>query len=217
MPKDRSIPITAIILAAGSSSRMGQSKQMLQVSGEPLLRYVARVTQESNVTHTLVVLGQHERVHNRIIRDLRVSTCIHPQWEKGMGSSLKVGLEFVLKYYPEMQAIIALVGDQPLLTANHLNKLIDKYKTSKSPIVASAYNGILGVPALFDASHFLALKALDDAHGARQIIEKHKSSAVAVDFPEGSVDLDTPEDYQSYQERIATSGLLKTSTPDVRT
>lgn len=202
MAKDEEKVVTTIILAAGPSSRMGQSKQLLLANGEALLRLVTRVSCESNATHTLVVLGQNERIHGRIIRDLPVFNCIHSEWEKGMGSSLKAGMEFVGHFLPKTHAVIVLVGDQPLITPDHVNQLIETYRTGSPTIVASAYADILGVPALFDAAHFKSLKAVDDAHGARQVIEQHKATAASVEFAGGSVDLDTPEDYQRYQDSL---------------
>lgn len=202
MANSQAKTVTAIILAAGPSSRMGQSKQMLQANGEPLLRLVTRATCESNASHTVVVLGQNERIHGRVIRDLPAFNCIHSAWEKGMGSSLKAGMEFVRRYLPDTQAVLAMVSDQPLITTDHLNQLIQSYYTTDSTIVASAYAGILGVPALFDAIHFESLQAVDDAHGARQVIDQHKATAASVEFTGGSVDLDTPEDYQRYQDSL---------------
>lgn len=202
MVKDQEKIVTAIILAAGPSSRMGQSKQLLQANGEALLRLVTRVTCESNATHTVVVLGQNERIHGRIIRDLPAFNCIHSEWEKGMGSSLKAGMEFVVSFLPKTHAVIAMVSDQPLITTAHINQLIEAYRTTGATIVASEYAGILGVPALFDAIHFESLQVVDDAHGARQVIEGHKATAASVEFTGGSVDIDTPEDYQRYQDSL---------------
>lgn len=202
MAKDQEKPVTAIILAAGPSSRMGQSKQLLQVNGEALLRHVTRAACESNVTHTVVVLGQNERIHGRIIRDLPAHHCIHAAWERGMGSSLKAGMEFVVRYLPDSQAVITMVSDQPLITTDHMNNLIEMYRGTGAPIVASAYAGILGVPALFDALHFESLRAVDDTQGARPVIEKHKATAASVQFEGGNVDIDTPEDYQQYQDSL---------------
>lgn len=211
MAKDQEKIVTAIILAAGSSSRMGQSKLLLQANGEALLRLVTRVTCESNAAHTLVVLGQNERIHGRIIRDLPAFNCIHSEWEKGMGSSLKVGMGFVRRFLPDTQAVIAMVSDQPLITTDHLNRLIETYLADGNTIVASGYAGILGVPALFDAIHFESLRAVDDAHGARQVIEHHKGNAASIEFTGGSVDLDTPEDYQQYQESLRTREEVRRS------
>lgn len=202
MAKDQEKPVTAMILAAGPSSRMGQSKQLLQVNGEALLRHVTRVACESNATRTLVVLGQNERIHGRIIRDLPALHCIHSAWERGMGSSLKAGMEFVDRFLPDTKAVVVMVSDQPMIDTEHLNNLIREYYATGAPIVASAYAGILGVPALFDAVHFESLRTVDDTHGARPVIEKHKATAASVEFAGGSVDIDTPEDYQQYQDSV---------------
>ncbi|HEX7016910.1 MAG TPA: nucleotidyltransferase family protein [Cyclobacteriaceae bacterium] len=202
MTTDRTDIITAIVLAAGASSRLGQSKQLLQVEGEPLLRRIARVSCESNADRTLVVLGDNEREHGRIIRDLPLYICIHSDWERGMGSSLKAGMEFIQSFLSDTTAVIVVVCDQPLLTTDHLNHLIDKYKSTRAPVVASAYSNVLGVPVLFDASLFDGIRRIDDAHGARQIIDKNKANAQRVAFPGGELDIDTPEDYQRYQESL---------------
>lgn len=202
MTTDRTDIITAIVLAAGASSRLGQSKQLLQVEGEPLLRRIARVSCESNADRTLVVLGDNEREHGRIIRDLPLYICIHSDWEKGMGSSLKAGISFIENFLADTTAVIVLVCDQPMLTTDHLNNLIGKYRTTGAPVVASAYSGILGVPVLYDVSLFDSIKNIDDNHGARQVIDKHKSGAQHVEFDGGSLDIDTPEDYQRYQDSL---------------
>lgn len=202
MTTDRTDIITAIVLAAGASSRLGQSKQLLQVEGEPLLRRIARVSCESNADRTLVVLGDNEREHGRIIRDLPLYICIHSDWERGMGSSLKAGMEFIQSFLSDTTAVIVVVCDQPLLTTDHLNHLIDKYKSTGAPVVASAYSNVLGVPVLFDASLFDGIRRIDDAHGARQIIDKNKANAQRIAFQGGELDIDTPEDYQRYQESL---------------
>jgi molybdenum cofactor cytidylyltransferase len=202
MSTDRKDIITAIVLAAGSSSRLGQSKQLLQVEGEPLLRRIARTACDSNVDRTLVVLGDNEREHGRVIRDLPLYICIHAGWEKGMGSSLKAGMDFIQSYLADTTAVVVLVCDQPLLTADHLNNLIGKYRNAKAPVVASTYSGVTGVPAIFDASLFAEIRSIDDKHGARQIIDMHKGDVQQVEFPEGELDIDTPEDYQRFKESL---------------
>ncbi|HEY8513525.1 MAG TPA: nucleotidyltransferase family protein [Cyclobacteriaceae bacterium] len=194
--------ITAIVLAAGSSSRLGQSKQLLQVEGEPLIRRIARISSESNADRTLVVLGDNEREHGRVIRDLPLYICIHSGWEKGMGSSLKAGMDFIQSFLADTTAIIVLVCDQPLLTTDHLNNLIDRYRSTKAHVVASTYSGVMGVPVLFAASLFAEIRRIDDNHGARQIIDKHKAGAQRVEFPGGELDIDTPEDYQRFKESL---------------
>jgi molybdenum cofactor cytidylyltransferase len=201
MSKDSNI-VTAIILAAGSSSRMGRSKQLLPVGGQALLRRVTSVSVESHVAHTLVVLGHNEMEHQRVIRDLPVAKFIHSKWEKGIGSSLKSGLQFILEFFPDTQSILVMVSDQPYIDKIHINRLIEGLHSSEHSIAASAYSGTLGVPALFDQSHVKELLTLDDDAGAKSVIEKNLHEVTPVEFMQGSIDLDTEEDYKTYMESV---------------
>lgn len=191
--------VIAVILAAGSSSRMGRSKQLLEVNGEPMLRHIVKCSLDSRASHTIAVLGHNEQEHGRVIRDLRVMYYIHAGWKDGIGSSLKAGLGFSLKVFPDMQAILVMVADQPYVTEEHLNKLIESRNRSRT-IVASAYLTTVGVPALFDKVHFGALLSLGDDHGAKKVIEQHRNAVEAIEFQLGSMDLDTPDDYRKFKE-----------------
>lgn len=187
--------INILILAAGSSSRLGQSKQLLEVNGVPLLRktvLTALATASSRVT---VVLGHDFKKHKEVIQDLDIGMLHHIEWQKGMGSSIKAGVSHILKTHADAQAIVILVCDQPYLTAEHLNTLINTHRTSGATIVASAYASITGVPALFDKSLFAELLELKDEEGAKKTMEKHARSVVEIAFALGEIDIDTPSDY----------------------
>ena len=146
--------VSIILCAAGSSSRMGQSKQLLRVEGEPLLLRSSKAAVGAGAERIVVVLGADAEVHKEIIKDLPVTVVYNPDWKKGMGNSLKAGLKQVLKIAPETEAIVVMVCDQPSLTNQHLIHLIQQYNTTKNMIVASAYSGTVGVPALFHKSLF---------------------------------------------------------------
>jgi molybdenum cofactor cytidylyltransferase len=90
------------------------------------------------------------------------------------------------------------------LTGTHLQAIVNQYLNNDCSIVASSYNNTEGVPALFDRQHFEALFAISDSHGAKQVIESHQPpQKISIGFPEGAIDLDTPDDYRKYigQER----------------
>lgn len=193
--------ISVILLAAGSSSRMGDSKQLISIDGETLLEKSVRAALQSKSNNIIVVLGANEAAHRLILGNFKVSVVYNPQWETGMGSSLKAGLKFLKSIAVKPEAVIVMVCDQPLLTASHLNKLIDHYRSTRKPIVASGYSGSMGVPALFDASMLTKLNDLDDRQGAKKIIESSKEFVDTVNFPEGAVDLDTPEDVKRFLNR----------------
>ncbi len=190
--------IGVIILAAGSSSRMGQSKQLLDIEGEPLLRRTTRVALSSKPAHSIVVLGSNNKEHNNVIKDLPVEIISNPNWQKGIGSSLKMGLHYLIQIAPQTEAAIILVCDQPLLKTDHIQKLKRKFELTRALIVASAYANTLGVPALFEKSMFQSLSTLADDQGAKKIIQQNLSHVAAVPFPEGVVDLDTPTDYVNF-------------------
>lgn len=188
--------INIVILAAGSSSRLGQSKQLIQVNGKSLLKHAAKSALDSEADSVIVVLGSNSPSHKLEIEPLGVEIIENKNWQAGMGSSLKVGLNYLVSSTAEIQAIIIMVCDQPYLTTAHLNKLISTYRKQKSEIVASTYNTTKGVPALFNASMFPKLITLGDEQGARKIIEKHIGTISLVPFEKGEIDIDTPEDLE---------------------
>jgi molybdenum cofactor cytidylyltransferase len=197
--KDNSkVKSVAIILAAGSSSRLGQAKQLLKIEGETLLRKTVLTVIDSGVDRVVVVLGSRYQEHQKEISDLFVSTIINPNWENGMGSSLKVGIRFVEENFPNCETVILTVCDQPLLNADHLKKLIAIHPTNKTQIAASFYSGSPGVPALFHRSMFKKLLEINDEQGAKKIIKDNSELASFVDFPDGAIDLDTPGDWEKF-------------------
>ena len=189
-----------IILAAGSSSRMGQSKQQLNIDGEPLLLRSVKAALDSTVKKIIVVLGASEKENRALIDNLPVDIIYNPRWESGMGSSLKTGLTSFIKTTAGLEGIITLVCDQPLLKSGHIDKLIEKHRLTEKPVVASWYAQTLGVPAFFGKVYFQKLLSLDDDQGAKKLLQQHPEDVGIVNFPEGEIDLDTPEDYQAFQQ-----------------
>jgi molybdenum cofactor cytidylyltransferase len=185
---------SVIILAAGSSSRLGRPKQQVKVDGVPLLRKSVQAALEAKYSHVIVVLGSCAGEHKKMIAHLPVEIVIHHEWENGMGSSLKAGLIQLLKSRPETSAVVVMVCDQPLLTATHLVALRDLFRKSLKPIIASRYLEIIGVPALFDHSLFPELLKIKDTQGAKAVIENHLSLVETIHWVEGRLDIDTPED-----------------------
>jgi molybdenum cofactor cytidylyltransferase len=185
---------SAIILAAGSSSRLGQPKQLVNVDGVPLLRKSVLAALEANYSPVVVVLGSNAAEHRNLISHLPVEIVLHTEWKKGMGSSLKVGLRQLLQNNHEATAVVVMVCDQPLLTSAHLTALRDAYRKSRKPIIASKYNGVTGVPALFDHSLFSELQKIKDSQGAKAVIENNLKLVETISWEEGRLDIDSPED-----------------------
>jgi molybdenum cofactor cytidylyltransferase len=122
LPEEASTPekgVSVILLAAGSSSRMGQSKQLLDIQGTPLLLHSTKVALASGASHVIVVLGANEQPHREVIKDLPVSIILNHFWKGGIGSSIKTGMNALMKEYPETNAVILMVCEQPAVTADH--------------------------------------------------------------------------------------------------
>jgi len=192
--------ICIIILAAGESSRMGQSKQLLTIDDETLLHRAVKTALDTEADSVLVVLGFDHEKHKHALQDQPVEYVVNPQWQKGIGSSIKAGLSKILTNEKKYDAVLMMVCDQPHVTSNHLLKMIDVADYSKKEIVASTYADTSGTPALFINSVFDQLFKLNDNEGARKIINQSQSIAF-VELRHGEIDLDTPEDYNSFIQK----------------
>jgi molybdenum cofactor cytidylyltransferase len=186
--------INILLLAAGSSSRLGSPKQLVEIDGEPLLCASARTALRSEANHVVVVLGHNASHLENVLADVPVKICTNEDWHTGMGSSLNRGVSELMRIDPEMDGILVMVCDQPHVSTDHLNKLIYRFRQSGKMLVASQYHGTIGVPALFDKSYFDELLTLYPEAGARTLIRKHITVCETVTLPGGEIDLDTPED-----------------------
>ncbi len=188
--------IDIILLAAGSSSRMGKPKQLLLIDGEALLIKSVKASIHSKASDVAVVLGANYENHQALINNFSVGIIYNSEWDKGMGNSLKKGLNHLLSKNKKPDAVIVLVCDQPFLSSDNIDNLILQFEQTKSAIVASHYSGITGVPALFDGSFFESILQINDEYGAKRLIQQHADKVTTIEFPQGIVDLDFPEDYE---------------------
>lgn len=182
-----------IVLAAGNSSRLGQSKQLVQVNGVSLLRRSTEIAIQTTQP-VVVVLGAHAEAHQQVIADLKTEIVVNDAWQTGMGSSLKAGLSHLVQANPKVDAAMILVCDQPYLSVAHLQKLIAANRQQVKPIVASTYANVIGVPAIFKKELFPHLLQLDNDSGARKIIQQFTDQAHVISFEKGEIDIDTPQD-----------------------
>lgn len=193
------IPVPAILLAAGASTRLGQPKQLLRLpafGGKTLLDHAVSLAREAGLAPIFVVLGAHaDEIH--LACELLDCILIRNQaWAEGMASSLRVGIAAVLENAPAASGAMVLVCDQPGLSAEHLVRLLDAHALDRNRIVASHYAGRTGVPAIFPRALFPALMGLQGDQGARALLQKSGTNVAAIDFPRGELDLDSPDDVQ---------------------
>ena len=144
----------------------------------------------------VVVLGASASLLRPELAGLEVLIAENPDWEQGMGSSIRAGLAALETSAPDLTGVILTLCDQPLITSSALNTLVRASIDTGSPLVASEYGGTRGVPAVFSRSLFPELHALTDAQGAKPIITHHASETIAIPLPAGVWDVDTAADYE---------------------
>ena len=184
--------VAGVILAAGSSSRLGTPKQLLRYRGETLLHRTVRLAIAAGLDPVHVVLGCDASAVGDALGELRgrVTTVVNSDWQAGMGSSLACG---IASLPGSAGAALVLVTDQPRLSHAILAEIAAAYRTGGAALVASRYaSGAVGVPALFARRYFPELIRLAGDRGARALFARHREHLVTVAFPDGDLDIDTP-------------------------
>jgi len=194
MPSDREGPVAGILLAAGTSSRMGSNKLLFELDGESVLRGAARRLLAGGVSPLVVVLGHQADQAARELEGLPHEWTLNPLYEQGINSSLKSGVlaARVLK----AKAPLVMLADMPFVTAEMIAAMIARYRESRAPLVISDYEGVNAPPMLYDQSLFLELLAMEGEGCGRQVVKRHKGEAEVLPWPASALrDLDVPEDY----------------------
>lgn len=195
MVESNSVGTGAVVLAAGSSSRMGSPKQTLQFRGESLLRRAALAALGAGCHPVIVVTGAQSQVSRRELDGLDVREVLNARWETGMASSIRAGVEGLVSADADIAAAVLLLCDQPYVTAEVIHGLVAAHRTTGSAVVASSYGGSFGVPALFSRTLFAELTRLEGMAGAKEVIKRHAKDAHFLPFQNGEVDVDTPADF----------------------
>jgi molybdenum cofactor cytidylyltransferase len=190
--------ISAVVLAAGASTRMGTHKLLLPLGGEPLVRRVVRQVADAGFDDVLIVLGhEHEKVR-AALEGLAVRHAVNPEYETGMGSSFRAAVEAL----PDSTAAMFALADQPLLTANDYRRLLEAWRAHPQGIVSVRYGDVTAPPHLFSREYFPELARLE--HGARPVLQRHAAATAILRFsPDLLLDVDTPADYERAKAAIA--------------
>ncbi|MCP3141444.1 nucleotidyltransferase family protein [Pyxidicoccus xibeiensis] len=187
--------VGVVLLAAGGSSRLGRPKQLVVHQGQTLVRRAAEAALSVDGGPVVVVLGaQHEAVGAELA-GLAVRTVVHADWAAGPGGSLRAGLRALTSDETgDVEAVVVLLCDQLRVDAAHLRALVATWRHTGCAVVASAYDGARGVPALFSRTVFAELEALQPEQGARGVIARDASRVAEVPLPGGDEDVDTAAD-----------------------
>jgi CTP:molybdopterin cytidylyltransferase MocA len=185
--------IGALILAAGGSKRFGSPKQLVMRDGETLVRRAAKAASAAGARPVMVVLGADAVSVSPELAKLRhVRTVINEHWATGLASSLATGLRSLMEI-AGCDGVLVMLADQPMVDASALKKLMAAFDRDHR-VVAAAYAGTIGVPAIFGCEHVRELMRLTGDKGAGQWLRSHPDEVTAVSLPEAQVDIDTVTD-----------------------
>ena len=189
--------VAAIIVAAGSSSRLGQPKQLVVIDGEPLLQRAIRCAREAGASPVFVVLGAHRELIEESVELGTAKIVVNNNWEEGLASSIRTGVKAVQAEAPTAEGLLLMSCDQPRVTADHLHRLIQmSYAQSSPTAIASAYGETRGIPAIFPRQAIGDLLALRGDKGARALLAKPPRPVISVPLMGGEIDIDHPDDLE---------------------
>ncbi len=205
----------AIILAAGSSSRMGagRHKLLLPLGDRPVLAHVIDATLASQARPIIIILGhQADHVRTQIASHIthpNITIIENPMYLDGMSTSMHIGMQTLISNGYKKSALsshidsaLIMLGDQPMITSRIIDNLITIYKATGKRIVAPLYAGKRGSPVLFDASLFPELLEVTGDEGGRTVLERHRQDLELVEMGDvlANFDVDTWDAYQQVLE-----------------
>jgi molybdenum cofactor cytidylyltransferase len=187
-----------VVLAAGTSSRLGQAKQLLEMNGEPALRHVARLALATGAAQVVVVITEAADDIERTLDGLPLTIVRITNADEGMSASLRAG---VAALDARCMGALILLTDQTTLRLSHIGELCETWQRAPSLAVASRYDGILGVPAVLPRSWFEAVESIRGDVGARELLRARQDLVTPIDSPGLERDLDTPADLEAFRTR----------------
>lgn len=184
----------AIVLAAGTSTRMGRPKALLDGGGRTFIRRILDTLRDAGLPDAVVVVrpGQ-DAVVAEVARSGFGRAVVNPAADEGQLSSLLAGLNAVDA--PGVDAALVTLVDVPLITAAAVRTLLSRGSVSAAPVLRAVHRGQHGHPVIFRRQMFDRLRAADPATGAKAVVRAAGVEDVEVDDPGVVEDIDTPEDY----------------------
>ncbi|MDW3647451.1 MAG: nucleotidyltransferase family protein [Bacteroidia bacterium] len=186
--------ISAIILAAGSSSRLGRAKQLLKYKNKSFIQQLIDKLEKAGISKPITVLGARFEKISQHIKDTQINTRIveNPKWKEGMSSSLIAGINSLEK---EVDGVLICLSDQPLIPLSHYQQLLDSFKENQK-LITSLYQKSVGVPAVIPQIYFQEILQLEGKAGAKYILKKYQKESILIPCEEAGWDVDTDEDYR---------------------
>ena len=193
------LPVHALVLAAGASTRFGSPKQIARLGGATLLQRAINAATEAVGPAIHVILGAHATPIAEMLDLNADQIALNTRWAEGLASSIRLGIE---RLPADCAGALLVLADQPFVTGASLARLISLWRAASEPIVASSYGAVIGAPCLFPRWAFDELDALVGDQGARAVIARHQAHVRVVPHPEAAVDIDTPQQLSKQQALI---------------
>jgi molybdenum cofactor cytidylyltransferase len=186
--------VAAVVLAAGSSTRMGRNKLLLDLGGETMVRRAVRAAIGAGVDEVVVVLGHDEGQVRAELAGLPCTLVVNPDYAQGAGTSVRTGVRQVAG---GADALVVVLADMPYVTAEMIATLVTRYRDTRAPLVTSQYGSVQAPPTLYDRALFEDILSIPDERGAKQVVRRHEQAAAVVSWPESALrDVDVPADYE---------------------
>jgi len=187
--------ISGVILAAGSSRRLGRPKQLLELRGRPLLQHVIDAAAGARLDEIVVVLG-HEAtaIAGSITLPPNARIVTNPDHAQGLSTSLRVAIGAL---DPGSEAVVLLLGDQPLLSASAIRRVVDAYLAGGAPMVRTLWQGVPGHPVIVARSRWPELETARGDKGARDLLAAAPGIREIEMGAPPVADVDTWEEYLS--------------------
>lgn len=197
----RTAPVAGILLAAGTSSRMGSNKLLSELHGQSVLRGAALRAVAAGLAPLHVVLGHQAEEARTELDDIDCRVVLNREFEHGITTSLIAGLSALA---PDVPAAVVLLADMPLVTAGMIADLVARYRVTGAPLVVSDYDGVHAPPMLYDRSLFAELRSMTGESGCgRQVVKRHRSEAEVLQWPSAALaDIDVPADLARMRDEL---------------
>ncbi len=206
--------ISAIVLAAGRSTRMGRPKPIVRIGERPLLAHTLSSLRRSRAGQVVVVLGYEAELVRREVPLVGTTVVLNPDYETGMSTSIQTGIRAA---DPSADGFLIVLADQPFVSSTTIDSLLDRWTPTGPKILIPTYHGVRGNPVLLDQSLSSEVQTLSGDIGCRAIFDDHPDETVEVPVEDPGIlfDLDTPELLEALQKELQKGRPLDTAVADL--
>ena len=200
MPADRAVAVAGIVLAAGSSSRLGRNKVLLRIGGTSLLRRAVITATGAGLDPVLVVLGHEIDRALAELRDLPCTPVANPDHAAGMNTSLRAGIGAVPG---RAAAAVVMLADMPLVTVAMVGALVARFREGAAQLVLSTYGDVIAPPTLYARSLFSQLGGASGEGCGKRVMSRYRAEAAELAWPAAALsDIDMPGDVERVRDAL---------------